>query len=127
MYEVTLIATGILLVLGFVAAELYVRRRGITGTITKLEELGPFPMGLALRASVRLSNGREIEADLPACTACMEHLRIGDSVRLLANGSLYHITGRCIYLDRNVGDAYCIESCKTASPLELDSSDRGAA
>jgi hypothetical protein len=98
MYEATVVITGLFLVSALVFAELFVRSRGIKGTLVKVEDDGMFSMGISLRARVAMPDGSEVDADLPGCTACMERLVKGDMVRMLKTREGYRIASRALPL-----------------------------
>jgi len=67
----------------FVAAEIYRMRRGMRGVIVGVSDsadtFGVLPV---MSVRVRLNSGREVEASLNACTACLGRLQVGDEVRV---------------------------------------------
>lgn len=82
-------ATILFLVAVFVAAEIYRALRSTRGTIIALDNTGLGDLAPVFAVKVRLEEGREIDANLNFCTACIGRLKIGDDVRVCASGNGY--------------------------------------
>jgi len=77
-------ATLLFLIVAFVAAELHRVRRGRRGIIVGSDDAGLGHLLLpVVTVKVRLEDGKEIDAELNCCTACLGRLQLGDEVRVL--------------------------------------------
>lgn len=83
-------ATLLFLIVAFVAAELHRVRRGRRGIIVGADDSGLGHLLLpVVTVKVRLEDGRNIDAELNCCTACLGRLQLGDEVRVLDSRNGY--------------------------------------
>jgi len=85
-------ATLVLLLGFFVAAEVYVWRRGLAGVVVRFVDDVPPSRFVDRRLLVRLHDGSEIEASVSGCTACMARFVAGDPVRVVRHGRGHTVT-----------------------------------
>lgn len=85
-------ATLIFLIAVFLMAELYRTRRSVRGMVISIDECGPQNfLGEIRTAIVRLSSGRDIEAKLTSCSACIGKIGIGSEVKVFKSSDGYMI------------------------------------
>jgi hypothetical protein len=81
------------LVAFFLGAEVFLRRRGLSGTfVGLLPEDVPLSGLLARRATVDLADGRRVTATLTGCVLCQGAFRAGDPVRVNRAGEEYVVS-----------------------------------
>ncbi|MCA1961090.1 MAG: hypothetical protein LDL33_09850 [Desulfomonile sp.] len=67
----------------FLAAEVYRFVRGTRGVIVGVDEPAMPLVALPItNVTVRLDDGRKVQARLDICTSCLGHLKTGDQVRV---------------------------------------------
>jgi hypothetical protein len=96
MDDPILIITGLFLLLVFIFVELYMRLHGKTGTLVSIQTPDALLGWLSCRGIARLSDGSEVDVDMPGCTVCMEKLRPGDKVRIVTTRDGYRLVGKTI-------------------------------
>lgn len=84
--------TTVLLVLVFIAAELYRVFWSQRGVILSLKERDAGVLFTAgATACIRLADGNEITLDIPPCTLCLGRLCVGEEVRVTRSKSGYSV------------------------------------
>jgi hypothetical protein len=96
MDDPILIITALFLLLTFAFVEIYTRLRGKTGTLVSIHQPDALLGWISCHGKARLTDGAEVDVDMPGCTVCMERLRPGDKVRIVSTRQGYRLVGKTL-------------------------------
>lgn len=105
-------ATIIFLVSVFIIAEIFRIFRGTRGVITAFDDAGLAALLPVNSVRIKLHNGREIQAKLNCCTACLGRLKVGDEVRVTDTKDGYVVD---LPWFRKSGKSSCFRFCEEVS------------
>ncbi|MFH0960018.1 MAG: hypothetical protein V1897_15100 [Pseudomonadota bacterium] len=84
--------TLLFLIAIFALAEIYRARRSVRGVVISLEDSGPLNfLGEVRTVVVRLSSGKNVEAKMTSCTACLGNIELGSEVKIYRSSEGYQV------------------------------------